>query len=214
VQTFWTVSFPGAGFLVHRSMWRATRVGGPARAAKNGSPVSWEALTRSRQSRAPLSCRRVHRSGASAAASALANQLQAYLDIMKSYQSPSDRRGTPRDVRHDRSDHGRVADLADRRARVLAVGAHYQIVGAYSNRGVLDEDLFALHDTAPRIWTLLKRWPTSCASERPPDLDRLRIPRLPLEGDHLVRDFSLVPTRVRQGAQVGAYSRWRHRAEG
>lgn len=89
----------------------------------------------------------------------LANQLQAYLDIMTSFQSPE--MSTARHFLRtcDMTDPTTVASLTSPvvEPRVLAVGAHFQMVARLLNRGVLDEELFAAyHDTAPRIWTSLK----------------------------------------------------------
>jgi hypothetical protein len=89
----------------------------------------------------------------------LANQLQAYLDIMTSFQSPE-----MNAARHflstcDMTDPTMVASLTSPvvEPRVQAVGTHFQMVARLLNRGVLDEELFAAyHDTAPRMWTRLK----------------------------------------------------------
>lgn len=89
----------------------------------------------------------------------LANQLQAYLDIMTSFQSPEMSAARHFLATCDMTDPTTVASLTSPvvEPRVLAVGAHYQTVARLLNRGVLDEELFgAYHDTAPRIWTSLK----------------------------------------------------------
>jgi hypothetical protein len=89
----------------------------------------------------------------------LANQLQAYLDIMTSYQSPELTAARHFLATCDMADPTTVASLTSPTVepRLLAVGAHYQVVARLLNRGVLDEDLFGpYHDTSPRIWSQLK----------------------------------------------------------
>lgn len=89
----------------------------------------------------------------------LANQLQAYLDIMTAFQSPEMSAARHFLATCDMTDPTTVASLTSPvvEPRVLAIGTHFQMVARLLNRGVLDEELFAgYHDTAPRIWTKLK----------------------------------------------------------
>lgn len=89
----------------------------------------------------------------------LANQLQAYLDIMMSFQSPEMTAARHFLATSDMTDPNTVVALTSPATdpRVLLVGAHYQTVARLLNHGVLDEELFgAYHDTAPRIWTSLQ----------------------------------------------------------
>ncbi len=131
-----------------------------ARYAEKGLLVSWEATTALASVASALIVL-----VASAAAVLqlrhlrLANQLQAYLDIKKAYDSPEFQA-----ARHflrtcDMSDPDTVAamtmPIVD--PRLNAIGAHYQHVARLLNRGVLDEELFAAyHDTAPRVWKSLQ----------------------------------------------------------
>ncbi len=133
---------------------------GPACAVEKRTPVSWEAVT----ALASVASALIVLVASTAAVLQLrhlrlANQLQAYLDIMTSYQSPEMTAARHFLATCDMTDPATVASLTSPivEPRLLAVGTHYQTVARLLNRGVLDEALFGgYHDTAPRIWTKLK----------------------------------------------------------
>jgi hypothetical protein len=140
----------------------------------------------------------------------LANQLEAYLDIMTSFQSPEMTAARHFLATCDMTDPTTVESLTSPvvEPRVLTVGTHFQTVARLLNLGVLDEELFAgYHDTAPRIWTKLK--PVADVLRRRAsspiwiDFEYLvyRSKR-----DHLVKRFlARYPADFVKDAQVGAY---------
>ena len=140
----------------------------------------------------------------------LANQLEAYLDIMTSFQSPEMTAARSFLATCDMTDPATVASLTSPvvEPRLSAVGTHYQTVARLLNRGVLDEELFGgYHDTAPRLWTKLK-----------PVADVLRQrANSPIwidfeylvyrsKRDHLIKRFlARYPAEFVNEAQIGAY---------